>query len=101
MRISDWSSDVCSSDLHAVGERQARRIVHGVAGHRRLNLVIDVADQDQFVDALADVDADAVVPVGRGFIGDVGIRSERRSVGNGEVSTVRLRWSTYISQKNK
>src|SRR3546814_5446808 len=89
MRISDWNSDVCSSDLkyqrasaavdifaHAVGERQARRVVHGIAGHRRLNLVIDVADQDQFIDALADIDAETVVPVGRGSIGDVGIPSE-------------------------
>src|SRR3546814_1306813 len=30
MRISDWSSDVCSSDLHAVAEGQLR-VVHGVA----------------------------------------------------------------------
>src|SRR3546814_20651243 len=72
MRISDWNSDVCSSDLkyqrasaavdifaHAVGERQARRVVHGIAGHRRLNLVIDVADQDQFIDALADTNGRA------------------------------------------
>src|SRR3546814_4076787 len=44
MRISDWSSDVCSSDL--------------------------------FIDALADIDAETVVPVGRGFIGDVGIPGE-------------------------
>src|SRR5690606_13401841 len=57
---------------HAVGEREARRVVHGVAGHRRPNLMIDVANEDQFVDALAYVDAEAVVPVGRGFIGDVG-----------------------------
>src|SRR3546814_7534094 len=33
MRISDWSSDVCSSDLHAVGvghEPDRHRLVHGV-----------------------------------------------------------------------
>src|SRR3546814_19704069 len=45
MRISDWSSDVCSSDLHAeVEEGRARQMhvadprqvrVHGVAGQER------------------------------------------------------------------
>src|SRR3546814_18116576 len=35
MRMSDWSSDVCSSDLHHAGEDRAahvpRALVHGVA----------------------------------------------------------------------
>src|SRR3546814_12567461 len=32
MRISDWSSDVCSSDLRLrrAGEREARRAVHAI-----------------------------------------------------------------------
>src|SRR3546814_6310859 len=29
MRISDWSSDVCSSDLHRVRLRQAEQVEHG------------------------------------------------------------------------
>src|SRR3546814_3343059 len=33
MRISDWSSDVCSSDLHGRGVRQRLRFTQGV--HRR------------------------------------------------------------------
>src|SRR3546814_14098508 len=33
MRISDWSSDVCSSDLADIGSGQGRRIVDAVAGH--------------------------------------------------------------------
>src|SRR3546814_4698128 len=38
MRISDWSSDVCSSDLHR-DERPARRV--GAAGeHRQRNAAI-------------------------------------------------------------
>src|SRR3546814_19359661 len=45
MRISDWSSDVCSSDLLYVGERQGREVLgqvsfphptgHGVLQQRR------------------------------------------------------------------
>src|SRR3546814_8924618 len=37
MRISDWSSDVCSSDLAAVAERGQRRA--GVEQPRRLQLL--------------------------------------------------------------
>src|SRR3546814_16739199 len=29
MRISDWSSDVCSSDLRKQGLRVGRRMIHG------------------------------------------------------------------------
>src|SRR3546814_1925663 len=35
MRISDWSSDVCSSDLRPTWERQARADRHQAAGCRR------------------------------------------------------------------
>src|SRR3546814_3998759 len=43
MRISDWSSDVCSSDLHADGRDEGRRVhpsrrPEGAPGHR-LDLV--------------------------------------------------------------
>src|SRR3546814_6254663 len=36
MRISDWSSDVCSSDLHVPGDRgvRARRLDREGRGHR-------------------------------------------------------------------
>src|SRR3546814_2427946 len=33
MRISDWSSDVCSSDLHDLGGTAADRVDAGVACH--------------------------------------------------------------------
>src|SRR3546814_19024488 len=33
MRISDWSSDVCSSDLHRVPRGLADRILNLAAGH--------------------------------------------------------------------
>src|SRR3546814_9260493 len=62
MRISDWSSDVCSSDLHAyrgqaVGDDQDRAVLADrahVAHHRMLGLVVEragglVEDQDAWI----------------------------------------------------
>src|SRR3546814_6575821 len=70
MRISDWSSDVCSSDL------PARELIFEVAGaylERRgisaVELVFDPAQHRA--------------------------RSEERRVGKGCVSTCRSRWSPY------
>src|SRR3546814_5240444 len=75
MRISDWSSDVCSSDLlaaalrHAIGEPQSEtRLVSGY-----------------FVPGRAGVDA----------LGALAARSEERRVGKECVSTCRSRWSPY------
>src|SRR3546814_1071201 len=81
MRISDWSSDVCSSDLNAVdlGERQAladrlRGVEQPVGGALR-----------QFV-------AELVV---RCTLQPIDERSEERRVGKECVSTCRSRWSPY------
>src|SRR3546814_3913600 len=49
MRISDWSSDVCSSDLTTNGsqlERHAETLVS--AGVKRINVSIDSLDPDRF-----------------------------------------------------
>src|SRR3546814_7659389 len=51
LRISDWSSDVCSSDLLAVGFGWPRRLESGVAGldllaHGRLDF--EAPDTDAF-----------------------------------------------------
>src|SRR3546814_1789885 len=78
MRISDWSSDVCSSDLRACAP------------------TIEIAHE---------IDADTVDSrfldhelVTRQFGGDaitIGHRSEERRVGKECVSTCRSRWSPY------
>src|SRR3546814_1294915 len=70
MRISDWSSDVCSSDL--------------AAGHRVTGAQREAADL-----ARRDVDV-----VRTGEIRAVR-RSEERRVGKECVSTCRSRWSPY------
>src|SRR3546814_15045014 len=98
MRISDWSSDVCSSDLlDALLRRFAR-------------LAIDRADDDGAV--IADVDrgaglfgdrADGGATLADHFAdlvrvdldGDQARRSEERRVGQECVSTCRSRWSPY------
>src|SRR3546814_3603334 len=78
MRISDWSSDVCSSDLHRLlGHQEA-----WVAVDRRAELhalLADLAQRPQ---------AEHLVAARIG-------RSEERRVGKECVSTCRSRWSPY------
>src|SRR3546814_4960720 len=53
MRISDWSSDVCSSDLVRFDARAVALIVD--AGNRVVGLVVRSEGSDQFVRALKGV----------------------------------------------
>src|SRR3546814_6836846 len=85
MRISDWSSDVCSSDLRidqpVVDQVRARRIAD--RNPRSIKRELGwVAEQCR-------IDGDA-----RGEA-DVLARSEERRVGKECVSTCRSRWSPY------
>src|SRR3546814_20695916 len=109
MRISDWSSDVCSADRRAAqtaaagdldafrAETQGRlhRALHGAAEcHTALQLVGDALRDELGVDfrlaAFDDVQAD----VRRGQAAQLlAQRSEERRVGKACVSTCRLRWS--------
>src|SRR3546814_3625151 len=41
MRISDWSSDVCSSDLKLDGHRQVHRMIQHGYKHRRIGCGLD------------------------------------------------------------
>src|SRR3546814_4989003 len=85
MRISDRSSDVCSSDLGAAGgdETNGRRLRARRDVHRHA--------------VVAHVDEPAVDAVGHARAA----RSEERRVGKERVSTVRSRWSPFHStQKN-
>src|SRR3546814_3427602 len=102
MRISDWSSDVCSSDLHepaSIIQRQASSIDleqlldderigalvvgPGLGRDREASLRLDAALVQRHPLVL---DADALVLLGR---------SEERRVGEECVSTCRSRWSPY------
>src|SRR3546814_4882956 len=88
LRISDWSSDVCSSDL-LLARGQGRGIARVV-----------IAIAISFIH-LADL---AIADIARALLGGVQIgcrkdelraRSEERRVGKECVSTCRSRWSPY------
>src|SRR3546814_20571166 len=84
MRISDWSSDVCSSDLD--------RPTAVARLHRRA--LVD-AGQPQHVRPRALHIAQII-----GVIDDARQRSEERRVGKECVSTCRSRWSPYTYKEN-
>src|SRR3546814_3943532 len=97
MRISDWSSDVCSSDLaphfpHFLKEARG----HAAAKHRRINLkgVIVRVIKSQPVETERDMGLfkrTLFTPVAA----LVDRRSEARRVGKECVSTCRSRWSPF------
>src|SRR3546814_12924247 len=101
MRISDWSSDVCSSDL-----LEMLNILENFdlfeMGHNSADYIVTVAEAMK----RATVDKDA--HVGDPDFFDVPIerltskeRSEERRVGKEWVSTCRYRWSPYHEKKKK
>src|SRR3546814_19823926 len=86
MRISDWSSDVCSSDLHVVHVAE-----QGAAAGAHDALVDDVGGQFR-----------RGVPEGdlHGIHDGADLRSEAPRVGKASVSMSRSRGSRYHSKKN-
>src|SRR3546814_9206654 len=83
MRISDWSSDVCSSDLHLDGAAgQAEGHSHQRAGARPGDQVVDAGGDEPLVGQLL-----------RDAVEERIVRSEQRRVGKECVSTCRSRWS--------
>src|SRR3546814_4404294 len=86
MRISDWSSDVCSSDLQ----------IEQLAGCDRLTVSPDLleqlaADEGKLQRKLAPGQAGEA----RLSLNEAQFRSEERRVGKECVSTCRSRWSPY------
>src|SRR3546814_17711588 len=51
MRISDWSSDVCSSDLRRIGGWKVGRIAPGLVDHYGGDRLIGPIFADEIVDA--------------------------------------------------
>src|SRR3546814_10192297 len=101
MRISDWSSDVCSSDL--------RLLRQPPFGHLAIEGDLDIDLIVRTVDAGAIVDEVGVDPPALGGKGDArrlrdaqirALRSEERRVGKECVSPCRSRWSPYHSKKH-
>src|SRR3546814_11712161 len=95
MRISDWSSDVCSSDL----QRRARRRLAKLGDVRARDKGLAGADQHHGLDGIVGQRARHAVADAAAHGG--GQRSEERSVGQESVSECRSRWSSDHSNKKK
>src|SRR3546814_18126521 len=89
MRISDWSSDVCSSDLGdvalAIARLPQRLVFDTIHGGNRAALQAD-GPLVVLLPEIRDKDRQRPPP----------LRSEERRVGKACVSTCRSRWSTYL-----
>src|SRR3546814_21146701 len=100
MRISDWSSDVCSSDLAALRADRRRRRARtddrrqprrSAQPPRRRRAALP-ARRVRAVESRADAERCRFL---------TSQRSEERRVGKECVSTCRSRWSTYHYKKKK
>src|SRR3546814_4547637 len=105
MRISDWSSDVCSSDLDGGLKRQLELPSTGVERAYRARAYGEVS-QAQLEELIEGVEIDGIrygaidANLERRTGANVWIelilpRSEERRVGKECVSTCRSRWSPY------
>src|SRR3546814_19976328 len=115
MRMSDWSSDVCSSDLvvththrdHSPLSRALKATTGApIVGCTALALDdlgprADAAfDRDYAPDRVL-ADGDRVEGAGWTLVAVATARSEERRVGKAWVSTCRSRWSPYLSKKKQ
>src|SRR3546814_19052674 len=107
MRISDWSSDVCSSDLKCHTERAAFE-PRFQAASKRVHPGVQFAIGECACAGIPDLDErEIVLPAAEQHISEVlghpgfstnstmVLRSEERRVGKECVSTCRSRWSPY------
>src|SRR3546814_17313723 len=95
MRISDWSSDVCSSDLRAVAQARLGYLPENCPLYPEMTVLehLDFAAELRALHGAARLAA-----VRRAM---AATRSEERRVGKECVSTCRYRWSPYHSKKKK
>src|SRR3546814_16561250 len=96
MRISDWSSDVCSSDLRHFLDSLLENLAVG-RGFTDTHVEGDLGDARDFHRA----NAERGLQLSREFVAKNGLqvrhdfRSEERRVGKECVSTFRSRWSPF------
>src|SRR3546814_12996299 len=121
MRISDWSSDVCSSDLKTncldfirarMNMVEAPVDFHASALHEHFldcgfhRMLRSASDMEialpsmgnRDLERLSDLIADIIPPLS---VKAVSVRSEERRVGKECVSTCSSRWSPYHKKKKK
>src|SRR3546814_17416315 len=114
MRISDWSSDVCSSDLERLAEKAHTDVARGIIRGNMLAYASPASAKmaDIVIAAFKDVPPDPMEGVRVVFIGDAAdgervtaavspagvtsVRSEERRVGKEGVSTCKYRgWACH------
>src|SRR3546814_5739007 len=87
MRISDWRSDVCSSDLHRTRGGEPRHL-HRVLGRYMVRELWHAPGRGKSGDVVGLLDRHRDTE-------QCAVRSEERRVGKECVSTCRYRWSPY------
>src|SRR3546814_13990338 len=99
MRISDWSSDVCSSDLYLwqhVLEENGFDVTLEQLDVAPTFVGVAEGDLDLFFDTWLPITHEDYWTQYGDQVEDLGVwRSEERRVGKECVSTCRYRWSTY------
>src|SRR3546814_19113371 len=103
MRISDWSSDVCSSDLRENGGQAAgyqvkliEKAAHAYLLARKLSMTFWPSGPARLIHSASMVSPTLSRPFMSSSVGlMISMRSEERRVGKECVRTCRSRWSPY------
>src|SRR3546814_16874397 len=106
MRISDWSSDVCSSDLTLTPGCSFFVLDRAVSwarvgGTMREDRLVRLLDLEPYEVVIVNCQCGRSVEYPNGLLQRRHRRSEERRVGNACVSTCRSRWSPYHYKKKK
>src|SRR3546814_15222511 len=97
MRISDWSSDVCSSDLSLIAKGMPF-LTNMVENKYSIHINMSYATSlHNFLEWNKQIIAESL---GKEVFGITPMRSEERRVGQECVRTCRSRWSPSHSQQN-
>src|SRR3546814_11629029 len=99
MRISDWSSDLCSSDLKEIRTKQTSESLSGTKV-RKVSLP-RYEDEGETLRFLMKENLPGYFPFTAGVFPFKRERSEERRVGKECVSPCRSRWSPYHKKKKQ
>src|SRR3546814_20405396 len=105
MRISDWSSDVCSSDLSLTVTLPPLRLagpdidIDAISEFRDGTILLTLTNAEDLLDAVNRKAAQAELI--KQAKGATPLRAEERRVGKESVSPCRYRWSPYHKNKKK